>query len=489
MPNTQFRIVHLSDLHFSRGADQSYPDHKHSIVHLRGIERVLQSIEYDRLIITGDVSNRGDAESLLRARQWIYSELEIGSGEKIGLRADLAKVRIIPGNHDAWDTDGTGTVLDRRQKSLKEYNKVFPENAIVPPAGCYYDWIEKNDAGLFIAFADSCYLGDPQLEGMVPDLKFFDRIAKGKLSIEVTERLLEWYDQGIHGNLPYPGDASHFISSGLFAGALKMLAMHHYIFEPADNADEYLMQIRQREVVFRNIALADFDILLCGHKHIPEFKPLTLGDQLDDRARFRYLTNYFRRIIGIPSMPIQYVDEKGRRFSKALSMFANILFSKTRSDGPIAPEHIERVIALLRGGLDDPDSLEREAKKLFGTHPELGAHRFSRAELEDIRKQISINLRPEERKRLKAIADKIFKVVSSLESRTFVQAMAGSACKAGSPVGRSKFRSFNVYEILPTESGFHLKSYQYAWDSQRNEFSPEPRVRDQSFDNVRRPHL
>jgi len=63
-----FRIAHLSDLHFSSGADKGDPSHVHSIPRLKAIERILSSRKCDRIIISGDLSDAGDRESLLRAQ-------------------------------------------------------------------------------------------------------------------------------------------------------------------------------------------------------------------------------------------------------------------------------------------------------------------------------------------------------------------------------------------------------------------------------------
>jgi len=47
--------------------------------------------------------------------------------------------------------------------------------------------------------------------------------------------------------------------------------MHHYLFEPPEQSSDYFMRIQDRDVVFRNLALSDFDVLLCGQKHVTAF--------------------------------------------------------------------------------------------------------------------------------------------------------------------------------------------------------------------------
>ena len=136
--------------------------------------------------------------------------------------------------------------------------------------------------------------------------------------------------------------------------------MHHYIFEPPGHSSDYFMRISHRDIVFRNVAMSDFDILLCGHKHIPAFDIHSYGDHFDGRAMNRYVINCFRRLIGLHSLPIQFEDNKGRYISKALTFVANILHKIVKRQKPNAEskEIADDVLELLKGGLDNPDELE-----------------------------------------------------------------------------------------------------------------------------------
>ncbi len=312
MDNADFIIGHISDLHFSQGTDKTYPDHEHSIEHLRYLERNLCIQDLDLLIISGDISNYGDRQSLINASGFIFNKIPVGEEEMIGLSFPPEKVGIVPGNHDAWNSSKTGAFSERRQKSLEHYNFAFPSHAINSPEGCYYRWLQNGDKGVYIAFVDSCFLGGTEKNdgSSFGTIRYDQAVAKGKLSVDQTEKLLEWHDLGILGRLTDPSNSDSNIDKEIFAKSLKIIVMHHYLFEPPDHKSDYFMRVHHRDIVFRNIAFSDFDIMLCGHKHIPSFDTHSYGYHFDGRAKNRYMLNYFRRLIGLHSLPIQIKDKK-----------------------------------------------------------------------------------------------------------------------------------------------------------------------------------
>jgi len=179
---SEFLLAHISDLHFSKGTDKSNKNHTHSINHLIGLQSRLTVLNgLDRLIVSGDVSNHGDRQSLITASGWLFNEIPIGNGEYTGLKMKPQSVCVVPGNHDAWNAKETGTLLDRRQKSLENYNFAFPEHEI-HDCGCYFDWIQKGSDALYMAFVDSCFLGDTEenKDSTFGTLRFDQAIAKGK---------------------------------------------------------------------------------------------------------------------------------------------------------------------------------------------------------------------------------------------------------------------------------------------------------------------
>lgn len=482
-----FLLAHISDLHFSAGTDRSNPNHAHSIVHLLDLQRCISELEgLDFLIASGDISNHGDRQSLITASGWLLHSIPIGAGEYTGLNLPPERVGVVPGNHDAWNASSGGTLLDRRQKSLENYNFAFPDH-VIPQSGCYFRWIQKGDFGLYIAFVDSCFLGDTEehTESPFGTLRFDQALAKGKLTVTQTEQLLEWHDRGSHGLLEIPGRAGSFISKEAFSCSLKILVMHHYLFEPPERKSDYFMRVHHRDVVFRNVALSDFDILLCGHKHVPSFDVHDYGTHFDRRAVSRYMLNYFRRLIGLESLPIQFVDDKGRRFSKALTQLVEVIGSwvkrfgrrggakATLDDGELA----ERVFDLLKGGLDSPDRLRQSVEKYLRDIGVSGASTLEPGELKRIQKRIATGISVQDRKSLRKVADQVSEISKKLKSRAFVQIMSGSSAKVPSSAGAR--RAFQTYSINRSGTSWIVKSQRYEWNGTK--FLPNCEVRMHSF--------
>lgn len=473
MDKAKFVIGHVSDLHFSEGTDLSSPAHSHSMDHLIGLEKALGNINnLDYFVVSGDISNSGDKQSLINASGYIFDTIPIGAGKFTGLKLPPQKCGIVPGNHDAWNAEKSGSLIQRRQKSLAHYNFAFNDHKIPSIDGCYYKWLESGGHGVFIAFVDSCFLGDTEenTDSTFGTLRYDQAIAKGKLSVDQSEKLLEWHDLGIKGHLPNPELADQCIDKDIFAKSLKIMIMHHYLFEPPGYSSDYFMRVKHRDVVFRNVAMSDFDIMLCGHKHIPSFDVHTYGHHFDERATNRYLINYFRRIIGLHSLPIQFEDDKGNRWSRALTFLSNILTKKKVSENPNASaEQIsEEVIELLKTGLEKPEELERNVKAFIANNGISGSTLIEGAELREIRKRISVGLSQRERTTLKEVANKISGISRALATKPFLQVMSGSTVKATTQL--EKLRCFNVYSFDREPDGWRMLAKRYQWNCALKEF-------------------
>jgi len=479
--DAEFVLAHISDLHFSAGTDQSNHDHSHSVKLLVGLQDRLSAIgDLDCLLVTGDVSNQGDKQSLITANGYLFSTIPIGNGAVTGLRSVPDRVRVIPGNHDAWNASTDGTLLDRRQNSLEHYNFAFPENRITE-RGCYFDWLEKTGSGLYLAFVDTCFLGDTEENrtSTFGTLRYDQAVAKGKLTVQQTEHLLEWHDKGMHGTLENPRATGTYIDKALFAQSLKILVMHHYLFEPPEHKSDYFMRLQHRDLVFRNIALSDFDVLLCGHKHIASFDVHPYGDHFDERAVNRYMMNYFRRLIGLESLPIQFIDEGGRKISKAVTWLTQTIASWVKRKHAPADnaELAEKVFELLKTGLDKPEDLDRRVREFIHENGEVGAATLESKELKAIQKRIAVGLSTQDRKDLRKIADSVSMAARELKARPFLQIMSGSSAK-NFRLADTK-RSFNVYRVSRLSDSWRLLSERYNWDG--GAFASTPFVQNHVF--------
>lgn len=497
-----FKMIHLSDLHFHGGSSQRHRTHTHSIPHLKGIQKIVQKekIKLDRLIISGDISQYGDENNLLLAKQWIYSSMEIGNEEKISIGLDeeqLDKIRLVPGNHDAWNSKSkNGKLIDRRQKSLENFNYVFRRKGkdVIPfPDGHYYDWLQKDEFGVFFIFLDSSFLGDVQIENENPNLSIIDRVAKGKISKKQAENVLILYDKGLSGKLKDPHDDSKYIDKIAFSKSLKIVVMHHYIFEPNGQKREPLLHLKETESVFKNFALADTDILMCGHKHYAEIKDHLYLHHFDRRAKARYIFNYFRRLIGINSLPFQYSDKLGKKENKFISTLISLfILNKYKSHNDNKEvytdnEFVETLSEILIKGIENPEGFESELKAFITNcnSKALDDGIIDETELYEITKRVKTSLNDEERERLKELTKHLKKIIKELFSRQFLQLMAGSACKAHDD--EKKYRSFNVYKIEIITGGYRVKCEKYIWDNEAKDFNENPTSVIYEFMNKNRP--
>lgn len=460
---TNVKIVHLSDLHFSAGRSKDDKSHVHSLEICDELSKFLNKTDVDRVIISGDLSDLGDVDSLLNVHDWLFDGLKIGGGEQICLNLTPDKAIIIPGNHDAFNNTSSSKLGKRWQTSLDNFNKIFIHNQIDPDDCCNYDWIEKENKGVFILYADSCYLGDDF---------FTERIAKGHISQWQSKIILKYFDNGSKGKLLDKRNNVH-ISSEKFTNSLKILVMHHYIFEPNGFKEDHSLKLKHKNTVFKNIAMADFDILLCGHKHISGLDGHTYGFHFDERGKKRQIFNCFRRLVGIESLPLQFETDDGKKLSRALTGLLSML--GFRSSSSSEADYIDSLITVLKQGLENPRLLEKEVKtyfKEFGFTPESV---LVEDEIKELVFRIKEELTVEQRKRLNRVSQKALKdLMSKMDTRPFLQIMCGSTTKQPfkSFLETTKERYFNVYTIKIDNSGYLLESERFEWNG--NGFTSSP---------------
>ncbi len=489
-----FTLAHISDLHFSHGAYRG-GSHQHSIPRLQGIQNILSQVSLDRLIVSGDITNGGDPDSLLRARDWLFDSFSIGGGESAGLKMPTTSVALVPGNHDAYNLPSdTASYRGYWQKSLEHYNEVFQDHQFRDPNSCRYDWLEKNGRALFVVYADTSFVGDPELEKKSAKythlLTRIPKIARGRLRKEQSELIFEWFHLGVTGKLLYPGESSKYIPRELFANSFKILVAHHYLFEPKGRKIERLLELEDTHSVFVDIASADFDVYLCGHKHIDDQDPSPYGKRLDRKGKGRHLFMLFRRSLGIEMLPMEIRDEQsGRKISSTESFMLGLLWLKEKifpsieraqeedTDG----QFVTDFVTTLQASLQTPAALEGEVIRFLRQYKLVPNEVVSSEELREIQRRLKTQFSAEERKQLIVLGEKIKGIAKRLSSRPFLQIMAGSSAKESS--NHDKKRSFNIYEIAPRQDGYDLTVRHYVWDASLNNFSPNPETKTYRFND------
>jgi len=470
--SASIRCIHLSDIHFYESADGIEGNFRHSLAALRNIEAILEREQPDLLIVTGDVTNLGDKLSLDRVYQWLHDRIYV-QGAYLGLRSQERKLRtlIVPGNHDAFNAPSHGATHKRWQSALTNFYNSFQEYADFwdPKARVGYQIVEKGGTRLFICFADSCYLGDPETEFLPGALKL-TRVAKGKISQQQSGRLLELHDEGLRGALS-KSDGTRLAAAD-FRSSLKILVMHHYLFEPSESKSEPLLQLYDKRTVFQNLAMCDFDMLLCGHKHVAETRILSYLDHFDPRGKVRFALNQLRRTLGIKALPLASVN--GKRLGRMYRFVLGMLLLGHSSPVGLSEADADRVIDVFDRTLNDPKVLRKELLRILSARAFREGGLFDEIEIASLHSRIVNRYSPDEWRRLVDSANKLRALVAKLAGRPFAHIVSGSSAKASEMASRT--RTLNVYsfEDCPADRAFVVNVKRYGWEPMAAfEFSTE----------------
>lgn len=110
---SKVKVLHLSDIHFSEKdfwkglleVEHIPHRHGHDPATLLALDRKLKEIDFDILIISGDLSRAGHLDSFAYAKNWIYKTIKTSGNGEIGLNLEKSgkKCYVIPGNHDCFN--------------------------------------------------------------------------------------------------------------------------------------------------------------------------------------------------------------------------------------------------------------------------------------------------------------------------------------------------------------------------------------------------
>lgn len=464
------KILHISDLHFHESPSGNATNYKHSLACLKDIERLAEELKPDLITVTGDITNIGDKISLERAYQWIHDQI-YSDGNYYGLRTQTRKIKtiIVPGNHDAFNAPTTGSDYKRWQSSLSNFYSVFHQYGWQESDdGLTYKWHDDGKTAALFCNLDSCYLGDTETEQISGTLSL-SKIAKGKISKKQSEAILNLFDKGLSGNLQDEDERE--IPANKFLSAIKILVMHHYVFEPTDAKIEPLLQVFERRRVFQNIAMSDFDVLLCGHKHIADVNVSAYSDHFDNRAQVRLAFNYVRRILGIKSLPMGST-EKGNKLSKMFRLVLAMLVISKGKGRPLSEGGSKDIINMLESALTNPIVLKEELLKNLHHYDDFQqGNLFDAQEINELYNKIQDRFDRNDRKQLNDAATKLKGLIRHLTGRPFAHIMSASSAKASE--NGTKHRAVNFYEISNDSNGdgYVFDISRYSWDPSEHKFN------------------
>lgn len=479
------RLIHISDLHFAvHPPARSTWQHSHD--HLKGIETFVNGKDYDRLIVSGDLTDTGDSDSMAEARRFLVDEIAHPAGGKIGLRLkNLDKVITIPGNHDAFNASGAALArLDRFQKSTKNFITVFPERPLEAPYRCGYDWIDGNDGSVFIAYVDSCHLGDSRWQNLRRRLRY---TATGKMSKEQTDELRDnYYYLGQRGQLTHPNGGK--IAKEDFAASLKVLVMHHYVFAPPGVPNEKFMRLHHLRDVLLRLALSDFDVILCGHSHVPHNQQHEYYPSLDRRRRKSFHLTYAANVLGLDDFP-RVLGPRDAQYALNdwASFVVRALTKNVIRDGvEEIPAIISTVTERLQTMLGSERQFRESMRELMRNLTDSGEFAIRPKELREAQRAIVAALTPDERRTFARLSKKMPAIFRALKRRPVVQLSCGSSAKMMHP--KSRNRSVFVYDVERHQNGWKIEVGEHGWDATAQAFTPNPKQKPAVYlTNTRRP--
>ena len=224
---TSVKILHLTDLHISEDF-YANPVSKAKLPHRRGhdLEAFLalnsainRLIDWDVLVITGDITRTGQFNSFRFAKKWIESSFKIPTNDELGLKLnEIGKPYIVvPGNHDRFNGNFT-------QESLENYHKFFPS-------------ISRDSKVSLV------------LKGQTFNFHLFDSSTSDK----------SW---GL-GKI----DENDLVPKILTDDSVDIAVLHHHLFKGLSNRKEYGKHITNSSQVIPYFLGSKFNAILFGHTH------------------------------------------------------------------------------------------------------------------------------------------------------------------------------------------------------------------------------
>jgi predicted phosphodiesterase len=458
-----FRLIHISDLHFAIPVPST--THRHSSDYLRELATELVKEPIDRLVVSGDISNLGDIDSLKEARAFLLDTID-DNGQRFGLKlGTMERIVVVPGNHDAYQCARDSSLTRMWQRANVNFRNVFPEKPIDPPYGSGWDWIEKDGEALFIVYADSCYMGDARPGPFRNLFKLARRAARGDISEKQTERFRTLHTDGMSGLLSTPEGKP--ISKRQFSSAFKVLIMHHYLFTPPGMPwkAELFMRLRQRRKVLLSLALSDFDLVLCGHSHIAHTYRSTYHQHFERKGRKRFTLDYARMVMGVRLFPRVFGARSDRfALSKWSSLVVNLFVRSAFEKDPqrSLSDAEELVVSQLTTAVQSPQAFRESIRDLMSSVVDSGEFLVVPSDLVLLQRRIVAGLSDETRIALAEQSKTMPAILGNFKARPFAQLMSGSTSKFSAP--GSPERSFAVYSIDRNAHGWRVDVERRTWN-------------------------
>lgn len=222
---TSIKILHISDIHMSETLIKKSDSFKnlngHVLEILESLTKAINKLDFDFLVISGDISRVGGEDSFLLAKDWIEGEILTG-GSSIGLNTVKKGIEYItvPGNHDRY----TKIAI---QENLKVYSK-------------YFGKVEKGHVKSY------------KKDDIIINFHLYDSTMKGTPA---------------NGEI----DCKDRVNKTLIDGELNISVLHHHIIQPPHHKRNKTLELIDTRRDAGYLLNCGFDAILFGHTHKSHF--------------------------------------------------------------------------------------------------------------------------------------------------------------------------------------------------------------------------
>ena len=462
----RFRIMHLSDFHFSFGETQTTL--RHSLPHLRGIEQILEETNPDLLIVTGDMSAHGDKNSLERAKNWLIGK-ETFDGESYGLNLSgrLPKIPfvVVSGNADFTAKPIGGDAESRINASLRYFRQLFSDTEVSPG-------VSYLRAGLKYAFFFKLTI--PPSSGE----RSSESSTTGYSDSEVRDiyrrewkRIAAFHADACRNGVRENG--SQLATPQQYTQSPKILITHQPLLEGTASTLE-----SEVKDFLLSLASIGIHVILCGHQHVHLLEQQPLSKLKRKKNPLRSIYRYLLDSLGINDPP-QWFGGDGKRLPSRLRPFFASLVEQAKSwivNNPSTELSDEAVVLkceeLLHELLDSqgdqlPSKLVNQLKsQLLEAHKDLDTVNEARC-IEELLRGLT---QPEILKLREASKSKpVSQFYREFYKKNVIQCRCGSSGKINGPANRQ--RNLQIYDIKVCPEHWSIHCKVYPWSSSK--FSPD----------------
>jgi len=318
----EVNLLHISDTHIVASRTLKKSTKSTQIQLAKSLKKFIdENNEFDMNIITGDITYDDNYDDALEnARDFLFSDYVLKTDGNIGLNLNAKKTIIVPGNQDLAK-DFTSDLKEWWKESIAPFNSTFNEiSAIIPSEenGITFYYTVINTIPLLYVILDTSYLsGSDKDRGRGTSKRQREKLLNEQISIMLSSFTTKNGFYEFKSN-----NESIKISKYEYKKVIKILVMHHFLFDPSNITNIKSLSIKQstQRNLFKNLLLSDFDLILCGHKHRQNESNLLNIDSIDYRSKRRFYFDILRNKMGYKKRFFQLNDKENQNISKPSSL-------------------------------------------------------------------------------------------------------------------------------------------------------------------------